>query len=155
DACYTKRIRWPAGFDPQAAGAWLVGQERPDVAALYGEALGNVPRSFVWQGSPNLSWHFGSSFARPSDVERLGIRVCPSLSDWLEVGPQHVDLTLQTQLRERYFRDSDMSPCQRRDLECLDAYAQALATGEEVAFWCDPQLKSCLAILWALDALHQ
>jgi hypothetical protein len=155
DACYTKRIRWPAGFDPQAAGAWLVEMEKPDVATLYLETLGNVPRWVVWWGSPNLSWHFGSSFAGPRDVERLGIRVCSSLSDWLENGPQHVDLARQTLLRECYFRESDMFPCQSRDRECLNAYAQALATGEEMVFWCDPQLTSCLGILWALDALHQ
>jgi Pentapeptide repeats (8 copies) len=155
NAQYTQRIRWPEGFDPQASGAWPYGPERVDVDALYRELLGNVRRWVIWWLSHKLYFHFGPGINRPSDFAPLGIQVCPPLKDWLEVGPQHVDLTRQTELREQYYRYYEQAGAPTKEWSHLDAYAQALATGEPVIFWCDPELGSCQGILWALDALHQ
>jgi hypothetical protein len=79
----------------------------------------------------------------------------PRLSDWLEIGPQHVDLSRQAQLREEFFAGTDSQTVARHDFGRLDAFEQALAAGESVIFWCSPGLGSCLGVLWALDALHQ
>jgi hypothetical protein len=163
NAKYRQSMRWPTGFDPQAAGAWIKKPEQTDVAAIYRELLATVQRWIIGWGhhSVYLSWWphrlhlgYGTSFSR-ADLELLRMRVGPAVSDWLEVGPQHVDLARQTELREQYYRETEREGIASQDQERLDAYGQALATGEPVIFWCDPELGSCLGILWALDALYQ
>jgi len=155
NAKYRQSMRWPTGFDPQAAGAWIKKPEQTDVAAIYHELLGSVPRWMVWWPTSSNYFHDRWDSGRPSDFEPLGIRLCPSHRDWLEVGPQHVDLSRQAELREQYFCATEYEGTASGDLARLDMHAQALATGEPVVFWCDPVLGSCLSILWALDALHQ
>lgn len=89
------------------------------------------------------SWRIGDL----KHVPGLELDYCPTLWDDLHWGPQHVDLSVQKLLRRSYRRgrpdpDSDIS-----------AYIKALASGEEVMFWGEPSLPSCLAIVWVLDTL--
>jgi hypothetical protein len=154
-AWYSRTLRWPEGFDPQAAGALREGVERLQFGKLYRETLGGAPRWVIKWGDPDLFFEMGLLGAGPGDMQHLGIKMLPALSDWLEIGPQHVDLSQQAQLREAFFSDTDRQQAAHHDLKCLDAYEQALAGGESVIFWCSPHLGSCLGVLWALDALHQ
>src|SRR5713226_5022059 len=82
-------------------------------------------------------------------VEDLRFEYCPPLYrvgplDW---GPQHVDLAIQELMRCCYFR----IPFAGNPV--LESYSGTLESGDEVAFWCEPILPSCLGILWALEAL--
>jgi hypothetical protein len=80
-------------------------------------------------------------------VPDLKLEYCPFLHDPLDWGPQHVDLATQHLMRCCYFGWS---------LEAyheFDQCCQAVESGDEVVFWADPELRSCLAILWALESL--
>jgi hypothetical protein len=149
-------MRWPAGVDPEALGARLLETEETDVPALYRALLGGAPRWVIWWRAVSLYFHLGAGFNQPGDLEPLGMRACPPLIDWLHCGPQNVDLSVQARLRDEYWqvREESYDP-EGTDRKSLDSYARALASGNKVIFWCNPELGSCLGILWALDALHQ
>jgi hypothetical protein len=117
--------------------------KRRDVPKVYREILGAAPRWIIASGM-SMGWN-----CLWGERERLNLRPCPVLGDRLDGGPQHVDLTTQAILRQCYFRDT----VPNRDVESLDTYLTALASGESVLFWCDPSLRSCLGILWALETL--
>jgi hypothetical protein len=72
---------------------------------------------------------------------------CPPILEDIHWGPQHVDLPTQDLLRRSFHRGAYD---RLTDFEC---YLEALRSGDEVIFWCDPSLGSCLAILWVLDTL--
>src|SRR6266542_5447334 len=72
---------------------------------------------------------------------------CMRVRDPLDWGPQHVDLATQEIVRSVYF-GWPMVPDQE-----LDNCCQALESGKEVLFWCEPILVSCLSILWLLETL--
>jgi hypothetical protein len=153
-ARYPRTLRWPEGFDPAAAGALLEAPERTEVCALLLETLGEAP-GWVVPGHASLPFDLGMIADAPDDFERLGIRFLSPLSDWLEVGPQHVDLTRQAKLRKEYFPSTECQEAIQNDERRVEACTQTLASGERVLFWSGPRLGSCLAVLWVLDALHQ
>ena len=82
-----------------------------------------------------------------SPLERPAIEYCPYLLEGLDWGPQHVDLETQYQMRRCYFRHT------LAGVADFAAYTEALEAEDDVIFWCEPVLRSALAILWALDTL--
>jgi hypothetical protein len=70
---------------------------------------------------------------------------CPPIRECIHWGPQHVDLHTQEMLRRCYYRSSWTTD--------FDAYIEALNNGDEVLFWGEPSLGSCVNILWVLDTL--
>jgi hypothetical protein len=78
-------------------------------------------------------------------VAGLKLEHCPPIWEALHWGPQHRDLKTQQMLRCSYFRSNRATD--------FDAYVEALESGDEVLFWCEPSLGSCLHILWVLETL--
>lgn len=77
----------------------------------------------------------------------LGLEYLSILRDPLDWGPQHPDLKTQHLMRCCYFGWPLIA------YQEFDRCAEALMAGDEVVFWCEPVLASCLAVLWALDIL--
>jgi hypothetical protein len=81
-------------------------------------------------------------------AEELTFDYLRILDDPLDWGPQHVDLATQHLMRCVYFGWNGMP-----DREVLGTCCQSLTDGDEVIFWGEPVLASCLNTLWALETL--
>jgi hypothetical protein len=92
-----------------------------------------------------VKWYEGRiELTRPADDLKFKYFFVSDPLDW---GPHHVNLATQRSLRLAYFgwpsaADAPLACC-----------CQALERGEEVTFWCEPVLVSCLCLLWALESL--
>ena len=93
-----------------------------------------------------IKWHPGR-IDNVHPVPELKLRYGPFLLDPLDWGPQHVDLAIQHLMRCCYFGFS------RDAFSEFDQCLQVLERGKQVMFWGDPVLRSCLAVLWALESL--
>jgi hypothetical protein len=89
-----------------------------------------------------------SRVSAPRNFDGFRLHYCPPIQDVLHWGPQHVDLATQRLLRRCYHRGL------LDDETDFAAYVQALEGPDEVLFWGEPSLGSCLAILWTLDVLY-
>jgi hypothetical protein len=93
-----------------------------------------------------IKWDYAPIDAyRPASAQ--GLEYLPRIYELLEWGPQHVDLVTQHLMRCCYHRTS------LTEAPSFDDYCEALASGDEVCFWCEPVLGSCLSIAWVLETL--
>jgi hypothetical protein len=90
------------------------------------------------QGFQDFSHHVGQA-----------VGYAPPLIDPLEWGPQHLDLAVQRQLRMCYARSTFFD-----DDRTMQACLRAWEAGDELIFWADPRLTSCLTGLWMLAWLR-
>ncbi|MCC2671508.1 MAG: hypothetical protein K0Q72_3979, partial [Armatimonadetes bacterium] len=85
-----------------------------------------------------------------SHIVGLPVGYAPALIDPLEWGPQHVDLAVQRQMRLCFARSTLYD-----DEATLRLCCRVMEAGDELVFWADPGLTSCLKGLWVLAWMQE